>query len=76
MAISLACIELFEIELMPMEESMKAAPADTAVGLVREVADAKKDRRSIYLIYLLTWALLNGSTKPCTVREMLIIPSS
>lgn len=42
-AISWACIELSKFESMPMEESVKAAPADTAVGLIREIADAKKD---------------------------------
>lgn len=37
MAILWACIELFKIESMAMEESVKAAPADTAsvdLGLV------------------------------------------
>lgn len=42
-AISWACIELYGTGLMLMEVSMKAAPEDTAVGLIREVAGAKKD---------------------------------
>lgn len=61
---------------MLMEEPMKATPADTAVGLIREVAGTKKDWRSIYLIYLLTWAQFNGSIKPSTVGRILTIPSS
>lgn len=39
-AISWASIELYKIELMPMEESIKAPPANTAVGLIMEVAEA------------------------------------
>lgn len=42
-AISWTCIELYGTELMLMEEPMKATPADTAVGLIREVVGTKKD---------------------------------